>query len=114
MPLMQVHAYVEQKVHRDLMIGGGKSVSELDNSREDHSSVPFLGGGWGRGRDFTATSDREGFPPLTIIEAVFRAPPRITTAPSPTPTVWPVSDDNLSCWNRCFKKDGTGMFRNVL
>ncbi|GIY67906.1 hypothetical protein CDAR_563691 [Caerostris darwini] len=51
-PLMQVYAYVQQKMHRDLMISGGKSASELDNSREDHSSVPFLGGGgsWGAGK----------------------------------------------------------------
>ncbi|GIY30736.1 hypothetical protein CDAR_517691 [Caerostris darwini] len=55
----KVHAYVQQKVHHDLMISGGKSVSELDNSREDHSSVPFLGGGggWRRGRHFVELSN---------------------------------------------------------
>ncbi|GIY67904.1 hypothetical protein CDAR_563671 [Caerostris darwini] len=38
----KVHAYAQQKVHHDLMNSGGKSVSELDNSREDHSLCHFL------------------------------------------------------------------------
>ncbi|GIY94768.1 hypothetical protein CEXT_205001 [Caerostris extrusa] len=43
------------------MISEGESVSELDNSREDHSSVLFLGGGGsrGRGRRFVELSIRK-------------------------------------------------------
>ncbi|GIY94764.1 hypothetical protein CEXT_204981 [Caerostris extrusa] len=55
----------------------------------------------------TATSVTEGFPPLTIIEAVLRAPPRITTAPSPTPyclacfrmITYPVGTDASRRWD---------------
>ncbi|GIY57491.1 hypothetical protein CEXT_412031 [Caerostris extrusa] len=59
----EVYACVQQNVHNDLMISGGKSVSEVDNSREDHSSVPFLGGGGSRGwKDTSSNYQLENFP----------------------------------------------------